>query len=286
MTAKTGLRLAVLVAAVLMLTASASALEAGLEPEGAIEPGEALRYTGGGSPDAIYWWVYTGEFGENERIFDHGSGVTFMPSSRLEKGKEYKVMVYSEDVDAGEKDTAKSSFIIKKEKTKSDVQIQAPGQGSPEAIINAEKNSVTEGEMLKLSAEESYSPNGDIAEYRWKIGEEVKKGKTIAPKFFQPGTRTVELTITDSQGETATATKKIKIGKEEEKFVHAQIMDAEDGEAVSSIKAIKGKTMHLEADTTDLPPNVTYRWKIGSNQDYIKNPDKKGYRTVSKGSDR
>ena len=82
------------------------------------------------------------------------------------------------------------------------------------AVIEPERTTATVGDLIEFDGGNS---TGNIQEYQWDFGdgENVTTNESInAHEYTSPGTYTVELTVVDESGETATATVDVTIESE------------------------------------------------------------------------
>ena len=86
--------------------------------------------------------------------------------------------------------------------------------GTPEAALSVEPTAVSTGDKLTLNAGNSTTPYGETVSYEWSIGGETHTGEkaTLTPEAA--GEYTVELTVTNDAGRTATATTTVVVENE------------------------------------------------------------------------
>jgi len=70
------------------------------------------------------------------------------------------------------------------------------------------------GESVKFSATESEAPRGKILAYTWKFSDgETAAGDVVRHTFTEPGDYTIELSVVDDMGRTATAAVSMTVGR-------------------------------------------------------------------------
>lgn len=72
-------------------------------------------------------------------------------------------------------------------------------------------STVTAGDDVTLDASESRDQYGDLVAYNWSVGGESLTGETVTTTFTEAGEHTVELTVTNDAGETATVTETVTV---------------------------------------------------------------------------
>jgi PGF-CTERM protein len=85
---------------------------------------------------------------------------------------------------------------------------------SGEVIANFEYTPSTPetGERVAFDASASVTPNGEIVSYSWNFADgNTGSGKTATHTFEESGGYTVELSVTDNQGEAATTTELLNV---------------------------------------------------------------------------
>ncbi|SHO55738.1 PKD domain-containing protein [Vibrio quintilis] len=91
----------------------------------------------------------------------------------------------------------------------------APGNLKPVAVITASASQVTVGDSVDLSAKSSTDSDGVITSYAWSNGA---TSETTRMTYDTAGVFTVELTVTDDGGKSATATKTITVVDPDQPF--------------------------------------------------------------------
>jgi bacillopeptidase F len=82
---------------------------------------------------------------------------------------------------------------------------------APVAVIDA-KDSAKKSKNVKFNASKSYDLDGTIVSYAWQFGDGSEaEGMKAEHRYNDPGTFTVQLTVTDDQGATHTAFHQINI---------------------------------------------------------------------------
>jgi hypothetical protein len=90
------------------------------------------------------------------------------------------------------------------------------GNEDPTAEFTTSPSSPTAGEQVTFDASGSSDSDGSIASYSWDLdgdGQEDATGQTATTTFSSTGDKTVELTVTDDVGATATATKTVSVSE-------------------------------------------------------------------------
>jgi PGF-pre-PGF domain-containing protein/PGF-CTERM protein len=82
---------------------------------------------------------------------------------------------------------------------------------APEGAIALSPESATTGETVELSGADSTDEDGDIVAYEWRLDGETLDGETVLTTLEDPGEYTVELTVTDSAGQTDTVTETLVV---------------------------------------------------------------------------
>ena len=82
---------------------------------------------------------------------------------------------------------------------------------APVAVIDA-KDNAKKSKNVKFNASKSYDLDGKIVSYAWQFGDGSEaQGVKAEHRYNDPGTFTVQLTVTDDQGATHTAFHQITI---------------------------------------------------------------------------
>lgn len=87
---------------------------------------------------------------------------------------------------------------------------EPPTNQAPSAVITASPASGSAPLMANLSGSESTDPDGQITEYAWNIDGVTDEGADLS-RTFEVGCHEVELTVTDDDGATGTATLTIPV---------------------------------------------------------------------------
>jgi hypothetical protein len=99
------------------------------------------------------------------------------------------------------------------------VQLDVTQQGAnqaPSAAFTVSPTDPTAGEQVTFDAAGSSDSDGSIASYSWDLdgdGQEDATGQTATTIFSSAGDETVELTVTDDAGATATATQTVSVSE-------------------------------------------------------------------------
>jgi hypothetical protein len=119
--------------------------------------------------------------------------------------------------------------------------------------ITKSKSSPETGEQVTLSARKASDPDGQIVSYDWSNGRNVKTFSTI---FETPGRKTLEVTVEDNEGATATASTTIDV---QNRPPEAVIQVDDQNPSV-------GETVQFSADESSDPDGeiLAYNWDIGN----------------------
>ncbi|MFB6290389.1 MAG: PKD domain-containing protein [Candidatus Bipolaricaulia bacterium] len=87
-----------------------------------------------------------------------------------------------------------------------------PENQLPSASISLGSDTGTAPVTIEFSAEESSDPDGNIESYRWEFGDgTTSRGSQVTHRYEQAGDYTVQLTVTDDRGGTATTERSVTI---------------------------------------------------------------------------
>lgn len=121
----------------------------------------------------------------------------------------------------------------------------------PVAIIEVSDTSPLTGQEVHFDAGESFDPDGEIINYEWSLD---RSRESFHHVFQEPGSHTVELTVMDDQGATATDT---------------IVIDVEPGQPEVDSLFISKSTVetgeHLTAEAVAFSPtgqSLEYSWSI------------------------
>jgi len=82
----------------------------------------------------------------------------------------------------------------------------------PEAALTADPTTVTAGDPVTFDATPSSDADGSIERYEWALGDGTDAtGRTLSHTYTDPGEYAVELTVTDDDGATDSATRTITV---------------------------------------------------------------------------
>lgn len=132
-----------------------------------------------------------------------------------------------------------------------------PAPVSPTAKISASSTRVIAGENVSFSGADSADSDRTIISYKWDFDDgTTASGTTVAHAYFNEGTYTVKLTVTDNSGLSVTDTIKITVTiprytlREaiDNNFVKAEIT----GRGVSSGDCINLKLTRVTSNTTEI----------------------------------
>lgn len=195
-------------------------------------------------------WVLVVDMDENG---NYKSMETFMPSSKFSHPMD---MTFNKDGELYVLDYGLGWFSKNKDASLSKISYNA-GNRAPVAMI---KPSISVGAaplMVSFSSEGTKDYDGDPLSYQWNFGKGVKASKKENPSvtFKNPGVYNVQLTVTDSEGNSNTESTEIQVGNEEPQIEIAvqgnksfyfgqdsfdyevKVMDKEDGTLEQGIKA-------------------------------------------------
>jgi PKD repeat protein len=220
-------------------------------PEAAIEcstteltVGESIECSAGDSVDADgYIDSYEWEFNDEGGLQEGGE----RESHTYANSGTYTVDLTVTDND-GQTDTAKTQIEVKPEKKQ-----------PPEPEINCSKSEVFVGESVKCSAQDSIDPDGDITAYDWQLDAKSgvdKSGSEVSFQFSDPGSYTVQLTVTDSDGLSSTVSSTIEVTQPmPEAAIECKADTVQTGESVT---CLGDESTHEDGSV------VSYAWEFGS----------------------
>lgn len=208
---------------------------ADIECETNIEEGQDFTCFGDGSedPDGYineYKWGFDDntEYGDSAEFYASDDGI-------------WTVYLTVTDND-GNTDTSTESIDISEQNV------------APEPEISCDR-SVTLGEEVACSASGTSDPNENIEQYEWELGDgTTTTGVEVGHTYDQPGTYTVKLTVTDTEGLSSEVTQQVNIEP-----TAPEIHDVRADQTV-----MVGKTVELSARATDpsgLEP-LSYSWSF------------------------
>lgn len=207
-----------------------------IECEINIEEGQDFTCFGDGSEDPDgYIDEYEWEFDDNT---EYGESAEFYA---FDDG--YWIVYLTVTDNDGNTDTSTESIDISEQNV------------APEAEISCD-SSVTFGEEVACSAAGTSDPNENIDQYEWEFDDgTTATGTQASHTYDQPGTYTVGLTVTDTEGLSSEVTQQVNIEP-----TAPEIHDIRVDQTV-----MVGETVELSARTTDpggLEP-LAYSWTFG-----------------------
>lgn len=101
---------------------------------------------------------------------------------------------------------AEDEFVVLSAETPGFSFFSVSAVAEPSAALSITPEEVDVGEQITLDASASEERYGEIVAYAWRIAGETSDGETHTVRLDEPGTYTVELTVTNDAGETDTTT--------------------------------------------------------------------------------
>ncbi|PSQ41911.1 hypothetical protein BRD17_09925 [Halobacteriales archaeon SW_7_68_16] len=126
----------------------------------------------------------------------------------------------------------------------------------PTASISVSPTSPTTADTVSVDASGSSDSDGSIASYDWTLGDgATASGETASHSYADDGTYTIELTVTDDDGATDTASTEVTVGND------APTADL----SVSSTSVTTGETVNIGASgSSDSDGSIaSYDWTFG-----------------------
>jgi len=209
-------------------------------PDGVLEPGEPVTFDGTVSTDAggttaaktglaSYAWTFPGS----------ATITTPKPTRTFTEPGTYVVKLAVTDKD-GTADAHEESL-----------RVNAPPTGA--FTVSTQGAAAEPDEAVTFDASTSTDPDGEIARYAWDFGDGMAAtGATVAHPFTTPGLHAVTLTVTDSDGKSATSTQTVRVN--ERPAASFTFNAAQTGEPV---------TFDARASRDPDGTVLTYRWEFG-----------------------
>ena len=169
---------------------------------------------------------------------------------------QYSISLTVEDPD-GESSTATHSFTV----------TNLP----PVAKITSDVNSLFVGEIIKLSGEESYDPEGGPLEFFWDFGDsKTSPQRSLEYSWNIPGTFTVSLMVVDEEKQNTTSTKDIEV----KSLGPVASFEFSSGEKIRS-----NDNMTLDASESSAlgSPIKEYKWNFGNGDETTTNESSTEY---------
>jgi len=109
--------------------------------------------------------------------------------------------------------THEISFMLVEEDTDDDDMSEGPEEPEePTARVSVSTVSVTVGQQVRFTADDSEAPTGSIESFRWELGDgQTEAGETVTHRYETAGEYTVELTVVTDQDETDTTRETIVV---------------------------------------------------------------------------
>ncbi|ESP86882.1 PKD domain-containing protein [Candidatus Halobonum tyrrellensis] len=168
-----------------------------LDGPSSAQAGDSVEFTAAASDDGSvesYDWT----FGDGDGADDAGSSVTHA----FDSAGEYTVGVTVTD-DEGATATATQTVSVS---------AAPPENEAPSASFTVSPDAPEAGQSVSFDASASSDADGSVASYAWNFGDgDSATGATPAHTFDSAGEYTVELTVTDDDGGTATATRTVSV---------------------------------------------------------------------------
>ncbi|MFB6285517.1 MAG: PKD domain-containing protein [Candidatus Bipolaricaulia bacterium] len=137
---------------------------------------------------------------------------------------------------------------------------QGQNGGQPTAQFNFSPQQPESGTEVTFDASASSTPQGEIASYQWDFGDGTtteESQPTVTHTYQQAGDYTVALTVTDSQGNTASAQQSITVLQGNERPQATFSVDVEQPQA--------GQAITFDGTGSSDPDGQiqNYRWTLG-----------------------
>ncbi len=134
----------------------------------------------------------------------------------------------------------------------------------PTALFTASSTNVLTGESITFDASSSTDPDGSIVSYAWDFGDSTSDaGVSVTHSYTQPGTYTVDLTVTDDAGASGMASTAITVNERvnEAPVITHQVIS----------EAVKGQDLTITATITDDVgiTNATLTYLVGVGQSVV-----------------
>ena len=135
------------------------------------------------------------------------------------------------------------------------------GNRPPSAVMSANPNSGAAPLVTSFSASGSSDPDGDPISFRWDFGDgsPVASGINVSHTYDTPGTYTTRLTVTDSRGASANATRSISVSADLPPSL--RIVTPTAGSTYRGGDTINFNGEIIDPETGPLPPDA-YEWEI------------------------
>ena len=134
------------------------------------------------------------------------------------------------------------------------------GGGQPTASFTFAPQQPESGSQVAFDASGSSTPQGEIASFQWDFGDGTtaeESGPTVTHTYEQSGDYTVSLTVTNSQGNTASTTQSITVLQGNERPQATFSVDTSEPQA--------GQSITFDGSGSADPDGQieTYRWTLG-----------------------
>ena len=122
----------------------------------------------------------------------------------------------------------------------------------PQAVVAVSKSPVGVGRSVTFDGRESTDPDGSVESYRWSFPDgEAASGVEVSRAFAEPGSYTVQLTVTDDTGDTDTTTRTVTVREPPDASVSWTPTEPADDRLVTFTAESSADNLQYEWDTDD-----------------------------------